>query len=196
MKSSQGQGEFFDFNNVFKNSTRSIKKISLSSEEIIKWQQKIHLHQRKFFNSEKLISQQTNLFTETPENAIDRFDPLKLTPLPLSFWRLKKSYHQGPAIYVVMDLFDNGQKNIILYLGETIAADQRWKGDHDCKTYLDNYLSCLREVSLKSQISIRFWTDVPRETRARRNLEQNLIRKWLPPFNKETRTRWQTPFTS
>ena len=31
---------------------------------------------------------------------------------------------------------------------------------------------------------------------ARRALEQQLIQRWLPPFNKETRQRWSTPFTA
>jgi hypothetical protein len=27
-------------------------------------------------------------------------------------------------------------------------------------------------------------------------LEQALIQRWKPPFNKETRGRWSTPFTA
>jgi hypothetical protein len=37
---------------------------------------------------------------------------------------------------------------------------------------------------------------VPADLRPRRALEQALIRHWLPPFNKETRNRWATPFTA
>tara|TARA_Y100001968_G_C19446810_1_gene765839 strand:+ start:987 stop:1574 length:588 start_codon:yes stop_codon:yes gene_type:complete len=195
MKPPQGQGEFFDFNSFFGESTHLSENISLSPEQIQKWQLKVHSHQEKFFKGDNSIHQQTNLFSEMTNNLIDKFKPLKLTPLPLSFWRLQKSYHEGPAIYVVMDLFDNGKKNIILYLGETIAADQRWKGEHDCKSYIANYLACLNKADIASQLSIRFWTDVPTQTRARRKLEQELIQRWLPPFNKETRVRWQTPFT-
>ena len=44
--------------------------------------------------------------------------------------------------------------------------------------------------------AIRFCSDVPRSTKARRALEQALIQHWLPPFNKETRQRWATPFTA
>ncbi len=46
------------------------------------------------------------------------------------------------------------------------------------------------------QLSIRFWSDAPAGTRQRRALEQALIRLWQPPFNKETRGRWATPFTT
>jgi len=37
---------------------------------------------------------------------------------------------------------------------------------------------------------------VPVRVRPRRALERALIRRWQPPFNKETRQRWSTPFTS
>ena len=195
MKPNSWQGDLFGFDSVFEESINSSRKISLSSEDVLKWQLKIYSHQKKFFAAKGKIDRQINLFTEFNNTLINKFQPLNLTPLPISFWRLSKSYHQGPAIYVVMDLFDNGKKNLILYLGETIAAEQRWKGEHDCKIYIDNYLSCLNKTELTNQLSIRFWTDVPKITTERRKLEQDLIQRWLPPFNKETRTRWQTPFT-
>ena len=87
-------------------------------------------------------------------------------------------------------------KPILLYIGETLAADRRWKGDHDCKIYLEAYTEALSEADLDSQLSIRFWTDVPNTTQTRRQLEQKLIQHWLPPFNKETRGIWATPFTA
>ena len=34
----------------------------------------------------------------------------------------------------------------------------------------------------------------PPPSARRRALEQALIQRWLPPFNKETRSRWATPF--
>ena len=85
---------------------------------------------------------------------------------------------------------------IILYIGETISANKRWKGEHDCKAYLASYREALGGAGLKSQLSIRFWTDAPENTKARKKLEQTLIKYWLPPFNKETRARWNTPFTA
>ena len=71
-----------------------------------------------------------------------------------------------------------------------------WKGDHDCKSYLAAYSECLSKAGLSSRLGIRFWSDVPGLPRPRRALEQALIRLWLPPFNKETRGRWATPFTA
>ena len=81
-------------------------------------------------------------------------------------------------------------------MGETLSANRRWKGDHDCKDYLSAYGEALQQAGMSHQLSIRFCTDVPKATRARRSLEQKLIQRWLPPFNKETRRRWATPFTT
>ena len=49
---------------------------------------------------------------------------------------------------------------------------------------------------MTTKLNIRFWLDVPIKTKERRKLEQKLIQAWLPPFNKETRGIWATPFTS
>ena len=198
MTFSKGQSEFFNTNQFFASSSQENEELLFSEKSIRTWQERIHSHQVKFLKGSQQIDEQTNLFNEiTANNLIDRFEPLTLTPLPLNFWRLSKPYHQGPAIYIVMDLFEpENEKNLILYIGETISANQRWKGDHDCKKYLDNYSSTLQQARLNCRLSIRFWTDVPQKTNARRKLEQALIQRWLPPFNKETRTRWQTPFTT
>ena len=85
---------------------------------------------------------------------------------------------------------------LLLYVGETSQADKRWKGEHDCKRYLAAYGEALQQAGLGSGLSIRFWRDAPAEVKPRRALEQALIRHWLPPFNKETRGRWATPFTA
>ena len=82
----------------------------------------------------------------------------------------------------------------MLYLGETCQADRRWKGEHDCKHYLAAYGETLVRCGQTPRLSIRFWCDAPRDTRRRRQLEQTQIRHWQPPFNKECRQRWQTPF--
>ena len=104
--------------------------------------------------------------------------------------------HQGPAVYFVMDKIINSEENIILYIGETISAEKRWKGEHDCKNYLSSYSDTLQKANMTPKLNIRFWLDVPIKTKERRNLEQKLIQTWLPPFNKETRGIWATPFTS
>ncbi len=173
-----------------------IHELSLSKELLKDWQQRIQIYQNKLFKGDNNIHQQGSLFSKDENIRIDAIEPLKLTPLPLSFWRWPDCPHQGPAIYLVMDQLENSESHILLYIGETIAANRRWKGSHDCKSYLSAYSEALANVRIKSQLTIRFWSDVPQETRSRRKLEQILIKRWLPPFNKETRRHWSTPFTA
>ncbi len=123
-------------------------------------------------------------------------DPLALVAQPLQFWRWPGAPQQGAALYFVVDRPCHLASPLLLYVGETGQADRRWKGEHDCKDYLAAYGEALLQVGLECQLSIRFWSDVPALTRQRRALEQALIRLWQPPFNKETRGRWATPFTT
>jgi hypothetical protein len=121
-------------------------------------------------------------------------DPLLLAPLALQFWRWPVPAHSGPALYFVLDHGLGDDRPLLLYVGETAHADRRWKGDHDCKAYLADYGETLSRGSAPARLSIRFWCDAPPEVRRRRQLEQQQIGHWQPPFNKECRERWQTPF--
>lgn len=123
-----------------------------------------------------------------------RINPLDLRPQTLTFWRWPQAPQQGAALYFVVDRPPHLATALLLYVGETGRADRRWKGDHDCKGYLAAYGEALQRAALEARLTIRFWLDVPPATKARRTLEQALIRRWQPPFNKETRARWATPF--
>tara|TARA_Y100001968_G_scaffold199522_1_gene183103 strand:- start:93 stop:692 length:600 start_codon:yes stop_codon:yes gene_type:complete len=190
------QNELFGNNYIDYSSKKELQDISIDKKIIQEWQKRIINYQSKVFKNDYKNLNQYSLFESHPEGIIEKFNPLELTPLPLSFWRWPKPIHKGPAVYFVIDKTTNTDKNIILYIGETLSADKRWKGDHDCKNYLSNYSEILQKVSLISNLDIRFWFDVPENTKERRKLEQNLIQTWLPPFNKETRGIWSTPFTS
>lgn len=131
-----------------------------------------------------------------PNAAAAALDPLALAPQSLSFWRWPRAPQQGAALYLVLDRPADPAPPLLLYVGETGRADRRWKGDHDCKSYLAAYGEALAAAGLEARLSIRFWLDVPAAIAPRRALEQALIRRWLPPFNKETRGRWATPFTA
>jgi len=176
--------------------------LPLSAELLRGWQERIHQFQAPLF-APPLESQsghrdqptgQQHLFASDNTNPLSNFQPLQLRPLALSFWRWPNSPHQGAAIYLVMDRPKELDHPILLYIGETKAADRRWKGEHDCKAYLASYQEACMGTGLCCSTSIRFWADVPQDTRSRRRLEQTLIRLWQPPFNKETRARWSTPF--
>tara|TARA_Y100001968_G_scaffold10249_1_gene8606 strand:- start:79 stop:678 length:600 start_codon:yes stop_codon:yes gene_type:complete len=188
--------------NLFDNDDRNFLEINAFQEiyidrKIIKeWQQKIINHQSPIFKYGYKSVNQPSLFESNPEVLNKIFNPIELTPLSLSFWKWPKKMHEGAAVYFVMDKITENEDHIILYIGETISAENRWKGEHDCKSYLSNYSESLQKANLTTKLSIRFWIDVPIETKARRKLEQKLIQTWLPPFNKETRGIWGTPFTS
>lgn len=131
-----------------------------------------------------------------PEQQAIRFNPHSLRDQHLQFWRWPNPPQQGAALYLVLDRQARLSQPLLLYVGETGQADRRWKGEHDCKGYLAAYSEALHGAGLNCQLSIRFWSDVPAAIRPRRALEQALIRRWQPPFNKETRGRWATPFTA
>ena len=190
------QYDLFNSNDLDFSEKNPLQDIYIDKKIIKEWQEKIIKHQSPIFESGYKDINQSSLFESSPEELDGSFNPIELTPLPLSFWRWPKAIHEGPAVYFVMDKIINSDENIILYIGETISAEQRWKGEHDCKNYLSSYSESLQKANMTTKLNIRFWLDVPIETKKRRNLEQKLIKTWLPPFNKETRGIWATPFTS
>ena len=184
-------------NNNFDFSVKNPSQDIFIDKKIIKeWQEKIITHQSPIFKYGYSDINQSSLFESNSGKLNEPFNPIELTPLPLSFWRWPKAMHEGPAVYFVMDKIIDSDENMILYIGETISAEKRWKGEHDCKNYLSNYSDSLHKANISNNINIRFWLDVPSKTKERRKLEQKLIQTWLPPFNKETREIWATPFTS
>ena len=190
------QNDLFYNNDINFLETNHLQDINIDETVIKEWRQKIINHQSLLFRHGYKKTNQSSLFESNDEKSNETFTPIDLTPLPLSFWKWPKSIHQGPAIYFVMDKLINSDENIILYIGETISAEKRWKGEHDCKSYLSIYSDTLQKANMTPKLNIRFWLDVPIKTKERRKLEQQLIQTWLPPFNKETRGIWATPFTS
>lgn len=183
--------------------------LPLQEHQLRQWQQRLLDFQQPRFiavaEGRSLGAGQINLFESgglfpgvaaSPTSTVQRLDPLALAPQHLQFWRWPEAQSTGAALYFVIDRPPHLQGSLLLYVGETAQADRRWKGEHDCKSYLAAYGEALQRVGLGSQLSIRFWNDAPVEVRPRRALEQALIRHWLPPFNKETRGRWATPFTA
>tara|TARA_Y100001968_G_scaffold318053_1_gene347780 strand:- start:401 stop:997 length:597 start_codon:yes stop_codon:yes gene_type:complete len=190
------QYNLFSNNDIDFLSENTLEDIPMNKKIIQEWQKKIIIHQSTIFKCNHKDVNQTSLFESSQEELSNIFNPIELTPLSLNFWKWPKTMHQGPAIYFVMDKIINCNESIILYIGETISAENRWKGAHDCKSYLSSYSESLQKANIKSRLNIRFWLDVPSNTKERRKLEKKFIQTWLPPFNKETRGIWATPFTS
>jgi len=168
--------------------------LKIKKQILLTWRNRIYDHQSKIVKDNQNYIFQESIFTKNDNIASKKIDPFSLQGLTLNFWRTNQSVHNGPAMYFVID--NMGESQIILYIGETNSANKRWKGDHDCKNYVNNYKEALAFNNLSSHIDIRFFLDVPKEAKLRRRLEQQLIYLWLPPFNKETRDRWSTTFTN
>ena len=187
------QFELFGSSRDFSTDYKKEENLEIDSESLLIWRKNIFKHQQFVLNDFKKLSLQSS-FIEDKKIEEQKLNPFSLTSSSINFWRSNKPIHNGPAIYFVIDTIKKEQ--IILYIGETYSADKRWKGEHDCKNYINNYKESLSKNNIESHIDIRFSLDVPSDTKFRRKLEQKLILLWLPPFNKETRSRWSTTFTN
>jgi len=208
------QGELFDPAAAWQAGEALVPRaMPLLRHQLLSWQERLASHQGPLFNrgagGDAVVDLQGSLFGlaaaaspgpaapmgwEDPRAWAERLDPLALQAQSLGFWRWPSAPHLGAAIYLVIDRPADPAPPLLLYVGETGRADRRWKGDHDCKAYLAAYGEALQWADLPARLSIRFCCDVPVAVQPRRALEQALIRRWLPPFNKEARHRWATPF--
>ena len=188
------QYEIFESSNFFSISPLENKELTQTHSSLIQWRQNIYEYQNTVIENLQNPLPQKSLFKIEDNVDLIKINPFLLASFSINFWRSKKSVDKGPAMYFVVDTIKSSQ--IILYIGETKSADNRWKGDHDCKSYISNYKETMSNNNLESNLDIRFFLDVPKEVKLRRKLEKRLIYLWLPPFNKETRDRWTTTFTN
>ncbi|MEL6353654.1 MAG: GIY-YIG nuclease family protein [Cyanobacteria bacterium J06627_28] len=122
-------------------------------------------------------------------------DPFSLRRQNTEFWRWRFDDVGVAAMYFVIDYAKAGENQpLLLYIGETVKSNQRWKGEHDCKRYLLNYRQAHYDHGLTSELGIAFWPNAPTERKARQQLESALISRWRSPFNKENWRFWNTPF--
>ncbi len=169
--------------------------LTIAPDALQAWKQKVLTFQQQVQGSAPIA--QPNLFeTNRFETLPDPYDPEALNPIDLpqqntQFWRWKAEDAGVSALYFVIDY----ELDLLLYVGETVQSNQRWKGAHDCKRYLLNYQQAHYQFNLPTQLGIAFWQDAPTATRARQKMESMLIVKWRPPFNKENWAFWGTPFT-
>jgi len=162
----------------------------ISQEALQSWKKRVWQYQQEILRQPSL--QQGSLFATTPSagDIAEEIDPFGLPRQNIEFWRWKASDAGVAALYFVID----HELPILLYVGETIKANQRWKGEHDCKRYVLNYVAAHRSYQLPVTVNIGFWQQAPTGTRSRQTLESALITKWRSPFNKENWEFWGTPF--
>jgi hypothetical protein len=165
-------------------------ELDMAREKLQDWKGAIATYQQEVRASQSM--EQGTLFalertTANPE-AIDPFY-LKLHNF-FFFERPASHLPAQPCIYFVIDM----AVPLILYIGETCKANQRWKGVHDCKRYVLNYRQLHHRYGLKTAINTAFYWETPQATRPRQRLEAALIYRWRSPFNKENWEFWGTPF--
>ncbi|PZO20942.1 MAG: hypothetical protein DCF25_05700 [Leptolyngbya foveolarum] len=167
---------------------------TLCASELQNWKQRIGLFQTHLQTT--ATPTQGSLFdTTSTQTSLDSIKPFELRRQNTEFWRWQFDDVGVPAMYFVIDYIATAQKGpILLYIGETVKSNQRWKGVHDCKRYLTNYQQAHRDTGLKSELAIAFWPQAPADRPARQKLESQLIYKWRSPFNKENWRYWNTPF--
>ncbi|MEM6450325.1 MAG: GIY-YIG nuclease family protein [Cyanobacteria bacterium P01_D01_bin.105] len=174
-------------------------QLSIGPTELQTWKQRIIRFQTQLRAAP--TPQQGSLFSTaepTPKKPTEQaatLDPFSLRRQNTEFWRWQFDDVGVAAMYFVID-YALPARPLLLYIGETVKSNQRWKGVHDCKRYLTNYRQSHYENGLESELAIAFWPHAPEERKARQQLEGQLIYKWRSPFNKENWRYWNTPFVS
>ncbi|NER00311.1 MAG: GIY-YIG nuclease family protein [Cyanothece sp. SIO2G6] len=180
----------------------------MDSPFLKRWKADVYRYQQRIL-TEQTVQQPSLLEDLTPDSMIDsglvksglankgweaiadQISPFDLKLHNFFFFQWPADRHPDSAcLYFVMDT----TASLLLYVGETCRANQRWKGVHDCKQYVLNYQSLHFQHNIPTAINTGFWWDAPTENRPRQQLESLLIRKWRSPFNKENWQFWHTPF--
>jgi len=156
---------------------------------LVRWKSQIYDYQQRAKASQPV--QQTALFDLTPAHCDpDSIDPFALQLHPSEFYRLPDNDSEA-----CLDFIIDNTLPILLYVGETKRTpSQWWKGIHDAKGYVANYVSLNCQYKLDVAVVAAFWWDVPADTRPRQQLELILIQKWRSPFNRENWQWYGQPF--
>lgn len=164
--------------------------LDMTPDQLQQWKQAIARYQQDIRLSQ--TTHQNSLFEMEQVTANpDAIDPFLLKLHNFFFFEQPAHlYPDRPAFYFVIDT----QLPLLLYVGETVKANQRWKGVHDCKRYVLNYRELHFKHGLETTINTAFYWDAPAATYTRQQLESALIRRWRSPFNKENWSFWGTPF--
>ncbi len=145
----------------------------MSKEALLQWKDKIANYQNKARAGE--LATQSTLFDLTNETMkYSKIKPFELRLQSMEFYRLPVSDRGNASIYFIID----GASQTILYIGETCRSNLRWKGDHDCKRYIQNYQNLHYTHGIKTAVNAAFWHLAPVETKPRQKLELDLIYHW------------------
>ena len=164
--------------------------LTMGCEALDAWKTRIYRFQQRTLATLGQPQQRSLLAAETAGDSVTDLDPFALPQQNTEFWRWAVSEAGTAALYFVID----AELPLLLYIGETGTANTRWKGEHDCKRYLMNYVDLHRRYDRAVAARIGFWHEAPSGVYARQALEKQLIQQWRSPFNKENWKHWGTPF--
>lgn len=174
--------------------TYQLKKKALQPDLVMsknflnKWKKSIYDYQQNKRNNDL---QQTDLIAENSSiSEIELFDPFAIETHTDQFYDLPDYNLSESCLYFILDT----HHSLLLYVGETKRSPhQRWI-NHDCKSYIQNYIELHRQYDLPVLVRSAFWWSVPESRKLRQKLEKELILKWRSPFNKESWQWWGQPF--
>jgi hypothetical protein len=161
----------------------------MSKDFLESWKNNIYSYQQSRRHN---LSQQINFIADNNilSDDVDLFDPFIIKTHPDQFFDLPQYNLSESCLYFILDTCTD----ILLYVGETkLSPHQRWV-NHDCKSYIQNYIELHRKYNLNLMIRSAFWWGIPKERKLRQTIEKNLILKWRSPFNKESWQYWGQPF--
>lgn len=188
-QNNQKQLSLFESKGVYEVKKPSLKSDLMMSKHFLEnWKNNICNYQQQQSNN---ILKQINFI---PDNNIvteaDLLNPFSLETHPDSFYNLPQYNLSESCLYFILDT----QANLLLYVGETkLSPHQRWI-NHDCKSYIKNYIELHRKYKLNVMIRSAFYWGISSDRKLRQSMEKHLIVKWRSPFNKESWQYWGQPF--
>jgi hypothetical protein len=129
--------------------------LEMDADALMRWKGRIFNYQQGVRGSQ--ASRQTTLFELPKTIDPDQIDPFNLKLETIHFWTMPAEAFGYPCFYFVID----NSLPILLYVGETSKNNQRWKGTHDCKSYIGKYDSLHYKHGLARAVCIAFSFDAP-----------------------------------
>ena len=183
--------------NLFEDNNRILpprpQELVMSQDSLRQWKERIFSSQQQIRNNQA-PQQQTLFDTSPPKVTPDQIDPFSLRLHTSLFYRMPESAIDTIDTGCIYFIIDNAVP-LLLYVGETkLTATKRWKGVHDAKDYILNYIELHRRYDLDVAVLSAFWYDIPADKKILRSWERELILRWKPPFNKECWQCYGQPF--
>lgn len=188
-QSNSSQLSLFDNQSSYQVKTTKLQpEFTMSLAYLNKWKSNIYKYQQKSANIEV---KQVNLLEQNSDNlALELINPFTLKTHTDQFYNLPQYGNSENCLYFILDT----HLPILLYIGETkLSPQQRWI-NHDCKSYINSYITLHRKYNLTVTIRSAFYWGVSPDRVTRQKLEKELILRWRAPFNKESWQWWGQPF--